>query len=124
MSSFGVLRWLAPGVALVIALTSLAGCGADGEGGSGAYRINGCSACHGGDREGTALGPALNWEAGAEVALADGSTVPVDAGYVERSIGDPAAQITAGWDDTMPTVDLSESDVDALVAFLLGSDDP
>ena len=124
MSSFRVPRRFAPGVALVIALTSLAGCGADGEGGSGVYRGNGCSACHGADRAGTALGPALNWQAGDEVALADGSTVAVDASYLERSIADPAAQITAGWDDTMAPVDLSENDVEALVAFLVSADAP
>ena len=97
-------------------------CGADGEGGAGVYRSNGCSACHGGDRTGTALGPSLTWEVGDEVELDDGTTVTVDAAYVERSIVDPSAQITAGWQDTMTQASLSDAEVDELVAYLLGTE--
>jgi cytochrome c1 len=119
-----VSRWLVPTIGLIVAFPVVAGCGADGAGGEGVYRGSGCSACHGGDRSGTALGPALRWQAGDEVQLVDGSTVAVDESYVERSIVEPSSQLTAGWSDTMPTVDLAEGDVEALVAFLLGADAP
>jgi cytochrome c oxidase subunit 2 len=123
MSTIGpVSRWHVLTVGVIAALPAVAACGADGAGGEAVYRGSGCSACHGGDRSGTALGPALRWQAGDEVELADGSTVIVDESYVERSIVEPSAQLTAGWSDTMPTVDLAAGDVDALVAFLLGDD--
>ena len=96
-----------------------AGCGADGEGATGVYRTNGCSACHGADRTGGALGPALTWSAGDTVELDDGSTVEIDAAYVRRSIVDPSAEIVAGWTDTMPVASLSETEVDLLVDYLL-----
>lgn len=94
-------------------------CGADGEGAAGVYRTNGCSACHGADRTGGALGPALMWSAGDTVELADGSTVEIDAAYVEQAIVDPSAEIVAGWDDTMPAASLSDAEVDLLVDYLL-----
>ena len=119
-------RRVATGIT-VVATLALAGvvtvaCGADGEGGAGVYRSNGCSACHGGDRSGTALGPSLTWQAGDEVELDDGTTVSIDAAYVERSIVDPSAQITAGWQDTMTQASLSDAEVDELVAYLLGTE--
>ena len=119
-----VSRWRVVMFGLVVALALVAGCGEDGAGGEGVYRSSGCSACHGADRSGTALGPALRWQAGDEVELGDGSKVAVDESYVERSIVEPSSQLTAGWSDTMPTVDLAEGDVEALVAFLLGADAP
>ena len=94
-------------------------CGADGEGAAGVYRTNGCSACHGADLGGGALGPALTWSEGDTVELADGSTAMIDAEYVERAIVDPSAEIVAGWDDTMPAASLSPSEVDLLVDYLL-----
>ena len=97
----------------------VASCGVDGEGAAGVYRSNGCSACHGSDFGGGALGPPMTWSEGDTVELADGTTVTVDAAYVERSITDPGAQIVAGWDDTMPTASLSAAEVDLLVDYLL-----
>lgn len=106
-------------VAVVGAALGASACGADGEGAAGVYRTNGCSACHGADLGGGALGPALTWSEGDTVELVDGSTVVVDAAYVERSIVDPSAEIVAGWDDTMPVASLSASEVDLLVDYLL-----
>ena len=108
-------------VAVVSAVWAVSACGADGEGAAGVYRTNGCSACHGADRGGGALGPALTWSPGDTVELADGSTVTIDAAYVERAIVDPPAEIVAGWDDTMPVAALSGADVDLLVDYLLSA---
>lgn len=96
-----------------------AACGPDGEGGAGVYRTNGCSACHGADRSGGPLGPAMLWSEGDTVELADGSTVEIDAAYVERAIVDPSADIVAGWDDTMTVASLSDAEVALLVDYLL-----
>ncbi|MEQ8436978.1 MAG: c-type cytochrome [Ilumatobacter fluminis] len=104
---------------LAAVVLGVSACGADGEGAAGIYRTNGCSACHGADLGGGALGPALTWSEGDTVELADGSTATIDADYVERAIVDPSAEIVAGWDDTMPVASLSASEVDLLVDYLL-----
>lgn len=106
-------------VAVAGAVLGVSACGADGEGAAGVYRTNGCSACHGADLGGGGLGPALTWSEGDTVELDDGSTVTIDAAYVERAIVDPSAEIVAGWDDTMPVAALSDAEVDLLVDYLL-----
>ena len=107
-------------VAVAGAVLGVSACGADGEGAAGVYRTNGCSACHGADLGGGALGPALTWSAGDTVELTDGTVVEIDAAYVERAIVDPSAEIVAGWDDTMPVASLTTAEVDLLVDYLLG----
>ena len=106
-------------VAVVGAVIGISACGPDGEGAAGVYRTNGCSACHGADLGGGALGPALTWSEGDTVELTDGTTVTIDADYVERAIVDPSAEIVAGWDDTMPAASLTDAEVDLLVDYLL-----
>lgn len=80
-------------------------------------RSKGCAACHGNSGEGS-VGPAWIGLAGSTVELADGSTVVADASYLRRSITDPEAQVVAGVTITMPTTDLSDSEVAALIAYI------
>jgi cytochrome c oxidase subunit 2 len=77
----------------------------------------GCSACHGDDGEGR-VGPAWVGLSGSLVDLEDGSTVTADAAYLRRSITDPQADIVAGVTVAMPTSDLSEDEISALIAYI------
>jgi len=80
-------------------------------------RENGCLSCHrtSADR---AAGPGWGGLAGSERELSDGTTVVADAEYLRRSILDPSAQIVAGFANAMPRFELSDEDVDAIVAYL------
>jgi cytochrome c oxidase subunit II len=113
-----------PVVAITIAwLTS---CGADASGqplspeasrGRELARTNGCSACHGSDGQG-GVGPPFVGLYGSSVRLADGSTVVADDAYVAEAIQRPDAARPAGYDVAMPSNDLSDEQVAALVAYI------
>jgi cytochrome c oxidase subunit 2 len=127
-----LLRLVVPFVA---GAATLAGCGGDGSGASGTdsadgggnggktvFTSKGCSSCHG-----TGIAPDLEGIYGTDVELEDGTTVTVDDAYIERSITDPGAQRVAGYDVKMPSVDLSDGELAALVAYvreLGGGDEP
>lgn len=81
------------------------------------YRARGCQGCHGGDGSG-GIGPALAGIAGTERELVDGSVVIADTEYLRRSITDPDAEITAGYSVRMPSNNLDDDQVDALVAYI------
>jgi len=77
----------------------------------------GCLSCH---RTGTdrAAGPGWGGLAGSERELSDGSTVVADAEYLRRSITDPGAEVVAGFANAMPRFELSDEELDAIVAYL------
>lgn len=77
----------------------------------------GCAACHSADGA-RKLGPTWDGLWGETVALTDGTTVVVDAGYIARSIREPAAQVVRGFAPLMPQVALSDADIDAIVAYI------
>lgn len=78
---------------------------------------NGCLTCHSTDgADGT--GPTWAGLAGAEVTLDDGTTVTADDAYLAQSITDPASQKVEGFNVAMPEFDLSQEEVDALVAYV------
>lgn len=60
-----------------------------------------CDTCH--DAGPRQRGPLLAGAFGREVRLANGETVLFDEEYVRRSILDPGAQISAGFEPVMPT---------------------
>lgn len=78
---------------------------------------NGCSACHG-STGGGGIGPPFVGLYGSEVALDDGTTVIADEDYLRRSIRDPGADIVAGFPKSMPTVNLSDEQVDQIIAYI------
>lgn len=85
--------------------------------GQGLFSENGCSGCHstsGGDSR----GPHLDAVFGEEVDLADGSTVVADEEYLARSIQEPSADVVDGYQPIMPSLGLSDNDVEALVAYI------
>lgn len=78
---------------------------------------NQCMACHtvNGD-DGT--GPTWLNLYGSEVTLADGSTVTADDAYIKESILQPAAKVHEGFQPIMPPFQLSDDDINALIAYM------
>lgn len=78
---------------------------------------SGCAACHGAAGEGV-VAPAFVGLAGSQVTLVDGTTVTADRDYLRRSIRDPQAQIVAGYTVQMPSIELTDGQVSALIAYI------
>lgn len=89
----------------------------------------GCFDCHSMDLSEDAA-PSLLDLGGRDqtVVLADGTekTLRPDADYIRRSVRDPGAALVKGWDDEMPGYgdELSDAQLDAMIAYLLKSDRP
>lgn len=81
-------------------------------------RRAGCAACHGANGQG-GVGPAWDDSLGSEIELTDGRTALVDEDYLMRSIADPAAQVRAGFDVEMPTNELTDGEIAAIVAYIV-----
>jgi cytochrome c oxidase subunit 2 len=77
-----------------------------------------CSTCH--IANGTGRAPSLNGLYGAQVLLADGSTVAADETYIRESILEPNAKIVAGYLPLMPSFQgqLTEEQILALTAYI------
>lgn len=121
-------RFVAP-VALTLAVTALAGCGANagsadldltprGEDGRKIANSNGCAACHGSEGEG-GVGPTFVGLFGSEVELDDGTTVTATEEYLRESITMPDTKKVAGYRLPMPANDLSREEVDAVVDYIV-----
>jgi len=78
---------------------------------------NGCTACHGNNGEG-GVGPAWVGLYGSEVNLDGGTTVAADEAYLRRAIVDPEAQVATGFTVSMPKVNLSDDEVDAVIDYI------
>jgi cytochrome c oxidase subunit 2 len=118
-------------VTLTMALAAVA-CGDDGtpsgddssgsaptavERGEELARSRGCAGCHGQDFGGGA-GPDWIGLAGSEVILTDGSTVVADRDYLVRAIANPSAELVEGYNLKMPANNLSDAEIDDIVAFI------
>jgi cytochrome c oxidase subunit II len=128
MQLLGRLRRPFPVFVLSVAL-GVAACGSDddsasggGDGGGPADEgrdiadDSGCMSCH---RDGGGgIGPDWQGLAGSTVTLDDGSTVVADDAYLTLAITDPDAQIVEGYDIRMPSNDLGDDDVAAIVAYI------
>lgn len=87
------------------------------EAGKKVFAIKGCATCH--SVEGKAgTGPPLNDVFGSTVTLSDGTQVMADENYIMNSVKNPSAQIVAGFQDQMTVLDVSEKELDALIAYL------
>jgi cytochrome c oxidase subunit 2 len=82
----------------------------------------GCASCHAADGSG-GVGPKFVGLHGSQVTLDDGSTVVADDEYLRRSITDPDAERVEGYAVNMPTNDLDDDDIAAVLAYIreLGS---
>jgi cytochrome c oxidase subunit 2 len=85
--------------------------------GAAAASQQGCTTCHGDKGQG-GVGPAWQGLAGSTVELGDGTDVVADSDYIRRSIVDPQADRVADYTAQMPQFDLSDDEVDALVAYI------
>ncbi|HUF97458.1 MAG TPA: cytochrome c [Ilumatobacter sp.] len=90
---------------------------ADGELGRKVARGNGCAACHGANGEGT-VGPAFVGLYGSTVTFDDGSTTMADDAYLRESILEPSARRVEGFNLPMPENDLSDEQVEQLIAYI------
>ncbi len=70
--------------------------------------------------DGTGRAPSLNGLYGAQVLLADGSTVTADEAYLRESLLQPNAKIVAGYQPLMPAFQgqLTEEQIFALTAYI------
>jgi cytochrome c oxidase subunit II len=77
-----------------------------------------CNTCH--IANGTGRAPSLNGVFGANVLLADGSTVVADEAYIRESILQPKAKIVAGYQPVMPTFQglVTEEQILNLTAYI------
>jgi cytochrome c oxidase subunit II len=82
------------------------------------YRELGCSGCH--DQQGAVRAPPLNRLFGRSVALQTGEVVAADEKYLRDSILLPASQITAGYENLMPSFQgrISEEEIMEIIAYL------
>ena len=111
--------------AMVLATTVLGGaCASNSDGaktpadqGKAIAMRAGCTSCHGATSVG-GLGPTWNGLAGSTVKLDDGSTVVADDTYLAESIRSPSAKKVAGYSIAMPTIQLSDEEVAALIAYI------
>lgn len=119
-----VLRVVA---AAVFTAATVAACGADGAGdvalspaaeaGREVVRSNGCAACHGRNGEG-GPGPTFVGLYGSTVELESGETVVADEAYLSESIRDPSAKKVAGYGFPMPENDLTDEQIESVIAFI------
>jgi cytochrome c oxidase subunit 2 len=77
-----------------------------------------CNTCH--LANGTGRAPSLNGLYGANVLLADGSTVTADEAYIRQSILEPKGNIVAGYQPVMPTFQglVTEEQILNLTAYI------
>lgn len=121
-------------IGTLLAVSAIAACGDDGDGGGDAAASadlspaaqrgvevandKGCNACHSIDGA-RSMGPTWAGLAGSEVELDDGSTVRADRDYLEQAILDPRSQVRAGYANIMPTAyQLGDEELDALITLI------
>jgi cytochrome c oxidase subunit 2 len=91
----------------------------DAEHGQALFAQKGCSACHQAQPGGPQLaGPSFPGLYGTQQPLSDGTSVEVDEDYIRRSILEPRAQIAQGYPPVMPMIQLTEPEINALIAYV------
>ncbi|OWJ93242.1 cytochrome B [Pseudomonas sp. A46] len=117
--------------ALVAFIQSLSAVGQQESGGAGNLveqgeklaQSLGCLACHSLDGS-KGVGPSWKGLYGHPVTLADGSQVEADAAYLRESVLAPAARLVQGYSPLMPAFTPSDTELDALIAFIRSRADP
>jgi cytochrome c oxidase subunit 2 len=89
------------------------------------YERRGCKSCHSLDGK-RMVGPSYQGSYGTMRNLTSGESVMVDENYIRESILYPKAKVAAGYQPVMPSYkgQLSEDDLDSLVAFVKSLGDP
>ncbi|MCI0425810.1 MAG: cytochrome c [Actinobacteria bacterium] len=81
------------------------------------FQATGCVACHTlGDMSRGTIGPDLNGLAGRAASRVPGLD---GEAYVRQSLRAPQAFLVPGYGDAMPTFDLTDEELDALIEFLM-----
>ena len=80
-------------------------------------RNSGCSSCHGKNGQGVT---APSWQGLylKQVPVEGGATVLADEEYLYRSITDPQADIRRDWTIKMPANDLTDDQVQSIIAYI------
>lgn len=78
---------------------------------------NGCASCHGKNGQGVT---APSWQGIYldRIPVEGGDTVLADEDYLYRSITDPQADIVRGWTIKMPTNDLDDDQIAAIITYI------
>ena len=106
-----------PTFAQMLAGTGSASGGSLVEQGEQLARDQGCIACHSLDGS-PGVGPTWKGLVGKKEILADGSSVMVDEDYLKESIVDPNAKLVKDYAPIMPPAQVTEDQLEALVAYL------
>jgi cytochrome c1 len=77
----------------------------------------GCTSCHTVDGR-RSEGPTWDGLWGSEVTLADGTVTIADEAYLRRAVLDPAADVREGYTASMPLIEVTDEQLDALMAHL------
>jgi cytochrome c oxidase subunit 2 len=114
-----ILLGVAMAASILAACGGSSGTAPDGPAARGAALVEdrGCVACHGADGGG-GVGPSWIGLADSEVTLDDGTVVIADDEYLRRSIAEPDAEVVEGFAVQMPANDLTESEIDDVIAYL------
>ncbi len=80
-------------------------------------QTKGCVACHTVDG-GPGVGPTWKGLYGRTETLVDGSSVTIDDAALKLDIRDPMARVVKGFPPIMPKPELSDAELDALVAYI------
>jgi cytochrome c oxidase subunit 2 len=115
-------RYAISGAVAALACVAVLGCSSSGGGtpaeqGRSIALRSGCTSCHGADGGG-GVGPTWKGLAGSTVRLQGGGTVTADDAYLREAIRKPDAKVVRGYNPIMPTVKLSDREVDDLVAYI------
>jgi cytochrome c oxidase subunit 2 len=116
---------------ILVVLVSAGGCGGGGDAagpaaeqpaspagrGHDVAEAHGCTTCHSADGS-QKLGPTWKGIWGTTVTFADGRRAEVDRSYVEHAVRDPRADIVAGYPMVMPTIDLTQAEIDDVAAYI------
>ena len=80
-------------------------------------QAKGCVACHSVDGS-RGAGPTWQGLFGKTETMADGSTALVDEAFLKNEIRNPTARVVKGFAPIMPTIDLPDNELDALVDYI------
>ncbi|WP_019141860.1 cytochrome c oxidase subunit II [Noviherbaspirillum massiliense] len=97
--------------------SAVASAGGMAEKGRALSQSKGCVACHSIDGN-PGVGPTWKGLYGKTEPMADGSTAAADEAYLKKSIRDPNAQVVKGFAPIMPKIEMSDEEVNALVAYI------